>query len=124
MKKYIIICGLLFLNACGNEEIKNNVKNCINDIATKPSEALFDKCFYYENEFQRQLSINFENILPKLFDNYGGIKDIEVEILEKHTKSAKIQIITKFKNGFIKSEKRNMIKVDNDWKMSSEIIKD
>lgn len=124
MKKYMIVCGLLFLSACGNEDIKNSVKTCMNDIATKPNEALFDKCFYYENEFQRQLSINFENILPKLFDNYGGINDIEVEILNKNEKSATVQIITKFKNGFVKSEKRNMIKFDKIWKMSAEIIKD
>lgn len=123
MKKYIMIFALIFMSACTDDEIKQSVKNCMNEITTKPSEAIFDKCFYYENEFQRQLSINFENILPKLFDNYGGIKDIEVEVLNSTKTSAEVQIITKFKNNFIKNEKRKMLKIDNIWKMSSEVIK-
>ncbi|MBZ7993323.1 DUF4878 domain-containing protein [Campylobacter sp. RM9333] len=123
MKKYMMIVSLLFLSACKNEDIQKSVKNCLNELSNQPSEAVFDKCFYYENEFQRQLSINFENVLPKLFNNYGGISEIKVDILNSSNNSAEVQIITKFNNGFVKNEKRKMVKIDNLWKMSADIIK-
>lgn len=122
MKKYLVIFALLF-SACNDEELINTVKKCMNDIYKSPSNEVYDRCYYFENEFQRQLSINFSSVFSKLFENYNGIKDIQVDVVEKSKKSGVVNIITLFNNGIITNEKRKVIKLNEQWKISADTIK-
>lgn len=122
MKKILLISTLLFFIGCGENDIKTSIKNCMNDLYTNPTNEVFERCFYFQNEFQKQLMIGLNKALPKFLDDNKGIKDIKIDILKSNENSGIVNIITHFNNGFISNEKRNIIKVDKVWKMGSETL--
>lgn len=120
MKQILIILALLY-SACSDDEMIASIKNCMNEIYKNPSIEVYDKCYYYENEFQRQL-INLNQDLAKLYKNYNGIKDIQIKLIEKSSDKALVKITTVFNNSIKTVEKRQVFKQNNQWKISAEII--
>lgn len=120
MKKLLSFVAVAFMFvACGSDAPKAGeapdvvAKNCLNTYA-KGEKKEFANCFHLsENEKQEIIKELTEK--ANRYEEVGGIKSVETNLLFVLENSAKVKAVITFKNGESFSQNLDLIKVNNTW---------
>ncbi len=122
MKKILIFCFCVFaFLGCGSDPIEEAMIEC-HDLFIKGDVKKSAECFHFKNDHGKERY--FRDFYSKLeyeqdkIKEHGGIKSKEVIIINKGAdgKSAKIQLVIKYKDGKIETQSGiEMINVDSKW---------
>ena len=121
MKKLLsfVAVATMFV-ACGSYIPKVNdapevvAKKCLNTYVKGEIEQ-FAKCFQFESEDEKQELIKEMAGKSNNIKKMGGIKSIEVSMLEQIDNLAEVKVVTTLKNGESFVNKLGLMKIKNIW---------
>lgn len=121
MKKLLSFVAVAFMFvACGSETPEEVAKNCMKlEREGEIEQAL--KCIYFKSEEEKQEKIKeaikyeYGAKAKKEVAEKGGIQSIEASRLEQIENLAKVKVVVTYKNGDVKDEKLNLIKIKDKW---------
>lgn len=121
MKKLLSFIAVAFMfAACGSETPEEVAKNFAK-LALKGENEQALKCVYFKSEDEKQEKIKeaikyeYGAKAKKEVAEKGGIQSIEASRLEQIENLAKVKVVVTYKNGDVKDEKLNLIKIKDKW---------
>lgn len=121
MKKLLSFIAVAFMFvACGSETPEEVAKNFAK-LALEGENEQALKCVYFKSEDEKQEKIKeaikyeYSAKAKKEVAEKGGIQSIEASRLEQIENLAKVKVVVTYKNGDVKDEKLNLIKIKDKW---------
>ncbi|MBZ7986386.1 DUF4878 domain-containing protein [Campylobacter sp. Cr9] len=121
MKKLLSFIAVAFMFvACGSETPEEVAKNFAK-LALEGENEQALKCVYFKSEDEKQEKIKeaikyeYGAKAKKEVAEKGGIQSIEASRLEQIENLAKVKVVVTYKNGDVKDNKLNLIKIKDKW---------